>query len=97
MNMFTKVAVAALMTAGAMSSNGITLSIDKVQQRYPWNGLVDIDYTVAYEGGDEPVDPAKESLQFKVINNGVSPATTTVAYSLSKCPAPTSAGSHRIT
>lgn len=97
MNMLTKAAVAALMTAGVMSSDGITLTIDKVQQRYPWNGLVDIDYTVSYEGGDAPVDSAKESLQFKVINNGVSPATTTVAYSLSKCPAPTSAGSHRIT
>lgn len=97
MNMLTKAAVAALMTAGVMSSDGITLAIDKVQQRYPWNGLVDIDYTVSYEGGEEPVNPAKESLQFKVINNGVSPATTTVAYSLSKCPAPTSAGSHRIT
>lgn len=97
MNMLTKAAVAALMTAGVMSSDGITLTIDKVQQRYPWNGLVDIDYTVSYEGGDAPVDPAKESLQFKVINNGVSPATTTVAYSLSKCPAPTAAGSHRIT
>ena len=29
------------------ASAEVTIKIDRVQQRYPWNGIVDIDYTVA--------------------------------------------------
>jgi hypothetical protein len=27
-------------------------TLDRVQQRYPWNGLVDIDYTISGFDGD---------------------------------------------
>ena len=37
---------AALMTAGAFADEP-TVTLMRFQQRYPWNGLVDIDYTVA--------------------------------------------------
>ena len=38
----------------AIAAQGLTLSVKdvKIAQRYPWNGLVDIDYTVVC---DEPV------------------------------------------
>ena len=40
------VAVAALgLAAGAA---GYSVKIDKVQQRYPWNGIVDVDYTLEH-------------------------------------------------
>lgn len=29
-----------------------SITVDRVQQRYPWNGLVDIDYTIAGVEGD---------------------------------------------
>ena len=37
---------ATLMTAGAYADDP-SITLHRVQQRYPWNGLVDIDYTVA--------------------------------------------------
>ena len=46
------VCASTVLIAGALSCSGVTLTVDKVQQRYPWNGLVDIDYTVTY-GADE--------------------------------------------
>ena len=36
---------AAILGSGAFAGNA-TITLDRVQQRYPWNGLVDIDYTV---------------------------------------------------
>ena len=35
----------ALLGSGAFAGNA-TITLDRVQQRYPWNGMVDIDYTV---------------------------------------------------
>ena len=31
----------------ALSASAATLEVNQVKQRYPWNGLVDIDYTIA--------------------------------------------------
>ena len=52
MNKRMKACVSTVLIAGALSCSGVTLTVDRVQQRYPWNGLVDIDYTVTY-GADE--------------------------------------------
>ena len=33
-----------------------TITVDRVQQRYPWNGLVDIDYTISGVEGENPLE-----------------------------------------
>ena len=57
---------AAALATGAFAEGGPSIALNRVQQRYPWNGLVDIDYTVA--GVDNPDD---YYVQFSVITNGV--------------------------
>lgn len=96
--MTTTKAILILLIAAALPqfSPGITLSVQNVRQRYPWNGLVDIDYTVAYEPG-ESLDPLSDRLQFSIVNTAVTPWTTNGVYALDKCPTPTSAGAHRVT
>ena len=37
----------AVLLAGASAWAAPSVTIDRVQQRYPWNGMVDIDYTVS--------------------------------------------------
>ena len=64
---------------GALSCLGVTISIDKVQQRYPWNGLVDIDYAVSYAQDEAPFDVLTDRLVFLAIDCSTSPATTNVA------------------
>ena len=44
---------AAILGSGAFAGNA-TITLDRVQQRYPWNGMVDIDYTVT--GVENPAD-----------------------------------------
>ena len=103
-SMASVVAVATL-AAVPLVGRGVTLSVDKVQQRYPWNGLVDVDYTVSYADGEAVLDPALDRLRITVINNKVSPPTSNVAVRvdvhngiMGKYGAlPTSAGTHRVT
>ena len=54
---------AALMTAGAFADEP-TVTLTRFQQRYPWNGLVDIDYTVENVG-----NPEDYYVKFTVSNN----------------------------
>ena len=75
-------------------AEGVTLTVDKVQQRYPWNGLVDIDYTIACAEGAFGVD---DNLEVLMIDNSVKPAVTNRAISFLQAPLPMSAGQHRIT
>ena len=82
----------------ASAASAVTLSVDKVQQRYPWNGLVDIDYTIQFAPGEDPIDAAKERLVFSLIDESVSPATTNTMFYLNDCaPVPTTAGTYRVT
>ena len=81
---------------GAMTANCITLSVDKVQQRYPWNGIVDIDYTVAYADDEAPLDPAKDRIELSLVDESVMPPTTNSAHWLSAVPTPAGAGKHRV-
>ena len=55
---------AALMTAGAFADEP-TITLTRFQQRYPWNGLVDIDYTVA-----NVANPDDYYVKFTVTTNG---------------------------
>lgn len=86
----------AMIGAVALSVRGATVTIDKVQQRYPWNGIVDIDYTVALADGEPELTPTKDSLRFFFINEGVTPVTTNAVYVLEQGAAPVSSGRHRI-
>ena len=41
-----------LMMAAGLTAGEVSVSVQKVQQRWPWNGKVDIDYTVTYDDAD---------------------------------------------
>ena len=69
----------------------VTLDVTKVQQRYPWNGLVDIDYTIAL-GQNETLGP-DENLEVLFIDKSV----TNRALAFLQAPLPMTAGKHRIT
>ena len=40
-----------------------TVAIDKVQQRYPWNGMVDIDYTITGDASGLKLEVGVEDKQ----------------------------------
>jgi len=80
----------------AGESSAVTLSVDRVVQRYPWNGLVDIDYTVGLETG-EKLSAANDRIEFRVIDKSVSPAVTNKAHTILQGNPPTTAGKHRVT
>ena len=46
-----------LVAGVALSASAVTIQVDQVKQRYPWNGIVDIDYTLTYQDG-ESLPPA---------------------------------------
>lgn len=82
----------------AVEADAVTVTVDKVQQRYPYNGLVDIDYTLSY-GEGEALDPFSDvRIEAVAINRAVTPATTNRIRTLmapavfSICP-----GRHRVT
>ena len=84
----------ALFTGSLFATPSVTL--DRVQQRYPWNGLVDIDYTIGYDAGEAELDPATDRLRFQVVNNLTH--ETNVAVRINGCqPLPVAAGKHRVT
>ena len=93
-----KVISAALVIFGAgLAAYAVTLSIEGVSQRYPWNGLVDIDYRVTYEDGEPELNGVNDRLRFIAIDKSRSPFVTNLVAALSVAPIPTGAGAHRIT
>ena len=44
-----------LLTAAVLMAGEVSVSVEKVQQRWPWNGKVDIDYTVTYDDANADV------------------------------------------
>ena len=92
-----KSVTAAALTSVALASGGVTVDVTKVQQRYPWNGLVDIDYTITRTGNEEVLEPAKNSVEISVVNCEVTPAVTNVAHVFRQGVLPVSDGTHRVT
>ena len=90
-----KLAMAAALAAGPFVSHGMTLSVDQVRQRYPWNGIVDIDYTLQLEAG-ESVDALNDRLVVKVTDRAQSPAAVYLAQAISPLVPETSGGKHRL-
>lgn len=92
-------ACAAILTASVLLTGeipAVTLSLDRVAQRYPWNGLVDIDYTVSLTPG-ETLSAANDRIEFKVIDRSVEPAVTNRAHTILQGNPPTTEGKHRVT
>ena len=83
---------AALVTAEA---HGIALQDVQAKQRYPWNGLIDIDYTVNNDDGTTlDVD---DNLEVMLIDHDATPAVTNRAITFLQAPLPLTAGQHRVT
>lgn len=84
----------AVVCAAACAFAEVTITLDRVQQRYPWNGLVDVDYTIeGIEGdaNDYTVTVGWESLSV----GGV--GTAARFDNLAGCDLPTANGAHRVT
>ena len=92
-----KSVAAAALTTAALASDGVTIDVTKAQQRYPWNGLVDIDYTIKRDQGESALDPAKHSVRISVVNCAVTPAVTNIAHVFRQGAIPVSDGTHRVT
>ena len=92
-HVFMIVACAAALAAVCVDAYGVTLKLDQVRQRYPWNGLVDIDYTVT----DASSVGLDDNLEVLMVDKAVTPAVTNRALTFLQAPLPMTAGSHRIT
>ena len=93
MNMKNLTVLATLLPAAA---GAVTFTVDKVQQRYPWNGMVDIDYSVAYADGETPLDPVDDKLVFTFVDESVTPFVSNVV-KYAEDTVPTVSGSYRAT
>ena len=86
--------VAAVVLVAFAADAGTSLTVNQVRQRYPWNGLVDIDYTIECAEGAFGVD---DNLEVLMIDNSVTPAVTNRAITFLQAPLPMTPGKHRIT
>lgn len=89
--------LAVLAVAGACASFGVTVTVDKVQQRYPWNGKIDVDYTISCSDGEGALDAANDRLVLTAVDEAVTPAVTNLAKLVAFGPSPLAVGSHRLT
>ena len=80
---------------GMMTALAVSVTVDKVQQRYPWNGKVDIDYEISLAAG-EVVSNVENFLEFTAIDDSVSPARTYRAGAFLQ-PLSFAEGRHRVT
>ena len=94
--LFAAVAVLGLV-ASPLTGQSVTIDVTKVQQRYPWNGLVDIDYTIMRSEGEGAYNPDLYCVEFTVVNHGVTPAVTNVAKEFRNGNPTVSDGGHRVT
>lgn len=83
-------AFALLAAAGVVAET--TISVTRAAQRYPWNGLVDIDYTVS---GIEK-DPVDYTVTLTVTLDGT-PYTAQHFLQCAGCDLPTADGTYRVT
>ena len=84
-----------LVAGVALGVSAASLEVNQVKQRYPWNGLVDIDYTIALGAGEKFT--ADDNLEVVMIDKSVTPAVTNRAACFLQAPLPMTAGAHRIT
>lgn len=89
--------VAVFLAASPRIGWSVTVDVTKFQQRYPWNGLVDIDYTITRDQGESELVPGKYSVEISVVNCAETPAVTNVAHVFRQGILPVSDGAHRVT
>ena len=90
------IAIAAVTVMAAVitvKAEGVALKVDQVRQRYPWNGLVDIDYTVT----DASAFGVDDNLEVLMVDKSLTPAVTNRAITFLQAPLPLTAGRHRVT
>ena len=92
---FAAAALAVTAAVVTVEADGITLQIDQAKQRYPWNGLVDIDYTITYDN-DATLD-VDDNLEVMLVDHDVTPAVTNRAITFLQAPLPLTEGTHRVT
>ena len=73
-----------------------SITVDRVQQRYPWNGCVDIDYTIDGMDGD-PADYRVDVVVSWQGDGGQMSCNAQNFLNRSGCDLPTADGSHRVT
>lgn len=81
----------------ALGAQAATFRVDAVKQRYPWNGKVDIDYTVTYAADEADLDPLANRLEAVATDLAATPAQSVRLTAFSAQPLPLSAGTHRVT
>ena len=92
---FAAAALAVTAAVVTVEADGVTLESVQARQRYPWNGLIDIDYTITYDDGVTlGVD---DNLEVLLVDHDVEPAVTNRAITFLQAPLPMTEGSHRIT
>ena len=89
-----KVLAVSTVVFSAFVGHAVSVEVTQVRQRYPWNGIVDIDYTVTFGDGESPLTFAEDQLSIRVINAETS--TTNWAGALTPAYPPITAGSHRV-
>lgn len=94
--MFTVVSAVTL-AAMPLTGRSVTVDVTNFQQRYPWNGLVDIDYKITRTGDESALDPTKYSVEISVVNCDSTPAVTNVAHVFRQGVLPVTEGAHRVT
>ena len=90
--------VAMSMAVFSVVSYGATITLDRAQQRYPWNNLVDIDYTIA--GLAESERPYDYTVELQVAVKRGNETTTFTASNfvdVAWCDLPSSNGTFRVT
>ena len=83
-----------LTLAAAVSFANPAITLDRAQQRYPWNGLVDIDYTISGLTGN--ASDYVVTLEWSSASAGEN-GTTHAFVELASCDLPTGNGAHRVT
>ena len=88
-------AAAVVLAVTPLVGRSIALESVQARQRYPWNGLVDIDYTITLAQGETlGVD---DNLEVLLVDHDVEPAVTNRALVFLQGALPMTEGSHRIT
>ena len=94
---FFAATAAVVLAVTPLAGRSVTIDVTKFQQRYPWNGLVDIDYTITRTEGDLELDPAKNFVEITVVNCAETLPVTNVAHVFRQGVLPVSDGTHRVT
>lgn len=88
----------ALVVAPVISAAEPSLTVDRVRQRYPWDGSVDIDYTISGYGAEADPNDYTVVFSFTTVTNGVAVSKTLANFqTYASCDLPRTAGSHRVT